>query len=152
MITTAFIENSIVDLLSSRYPNADIFRRNATQTRENKPTFVVTVDLQSQTENKNYQRKDVEITVQYFEDDRISFNRNLNDIRDILVSDIFINSIPIIDLTKKVVKYLLVKDTTVAVTDDILSLRIVSDYVDDNLRNSDIHYDPMGSLHLKKEC
>jgi hypothetical protein len=42
MITTTMIENSVVSLLKAKYPSADIFRRNATQTKDN-PTFVVNI-------------------------------------------------------------------------------------------------------------
>ncbi len=150
MITTDMIENSILALLNAKYPNADIFRRNATQTSD-KPTFVVNVSMGATTDYKDYQRKDLEIVVQYFENDRIEFNRNLNGIKDTLQSEIFVNSIPIMDLTKKIVKYVLVKSNTVTIFDDILSFRMISDYVDDIVVNNPT-YDLMGELHLKKEC
>jgi len=150
MITSTMIENSIVALLNAKYPEADIFRRNAMQSKD-KAIFVVNIDLQGQTANKDYQRKDLEIIVQYYEDDKIAFNRNLNAIRDTLVSEIFINSIPILDETKNVVKYILVKSSSVTVIDDILSLRMISDYVDDVVVTNPT-YDLMGVLHLNKEC
>jgi len=150
MITSTMIENSIVALLNAKYPEADIFRRNAMQSKD-KAIFIVNIDLQGQTANKDYQRKDLEIIVQYYEDDKIAFNRNLNAIRDTLVSEIFINSIPILDETKNVVKYILVKSSSVTVVDDILSLRMISDYVDDVVVTNPT-YDLMGVLHLNKEC
>ena len=150
MITTTMIENSVVALLSAKYPDADIFRRNATQTND-KPTFVVNVEMQATTENRDYQRKDLEIIVQYFEDDKIEFNRNLNDVRDVLQSEIFINSMPILDIAKNVVKYILVKSGSVTVIDDILSIRMISDFTDDVVVTNPTH-DLMGVLHLQKEC
>ena len=149
MITSEMIENSIVALIIAKYPNADVFRRNVTQSSD-KPTFIVDIDVQAQTENKDYQRKDVEIIVRYFEDDKTSFNRNLNGVRDILSSEIFINSIPIIDLAKNVIKYILVKSSTVTVVDDILSIRMTSDYIDDVIVTNPT-YDLMGVLTLSKE-
>ena len=149
MITTTMIEDSIVSLLSTEYPDADIFRRNAMQTND-KPTFVVNVEMQATTENRDYQRKDLEVVVQYFENDRLSFNRNLNDVRDTLQSKVFINSIPILDIAKNVVKYILVKSGSVAVIDDILSIRMISDFTDDVIVTNPT-YDLMGVLHLKEE-
>jgi len=150
MITTTMIENSVVALLNAKYPDADIFRRNATQTSD-KPTFVVNVEMQATTENRDYQKKDLEIIVQYFEDDKIEFNRNLNDVRDVLQSEIFINSMPILDIAKNVVKYILVKSGSVTVIDDILSIRMISDFTDDVVVTNPT-YDLMGVLHLQKEC
>jgi predicted solute-binding protein len=107
--------------------------------------------MQATTENRDYQRKDLEIIVQYFEDDKIEFNRNLNDVRDTLQSEIFINSIPILDIAKNVVKYVLVKSGSVTVIDDILSIRMISDFTDDVVVTNPT-YDLMGVLHLQKEC
>jgi len=150
MITSTMIESSIVALLSAKYPEADIYRRKATQSKD-KAIFVVNVDLQAQTAIKDYQRKDLEIIVQYYEDNKLAFNRNINDIRDTLVSEIFINSIPILDKTKNVVKYILVKSSNVTIVDDILSIRMISDYIDDAIVTNPT-YDLMGVLHLNKGC
>jgi len=150
MITTQNIEDSVVALLYAKYPDADIFRRNATQTGEN-PTFIVNVEMQSTIENRDFQHKEIEIIVQYFENDRIEFNRNLNDVRDVLQSEIFINSIPIIDSNENVLKYILVKSGSVTVIDDTLSFRMTSDYTDDVIVTNN-EYDLMGTLYLNKEC
>lgn len=150
MITSTMIENSVVMLLSAKYPDAHIFRREATQVRGNNPIFVVTIDLQGQTENRDFQRKDVEIIVQHLKNDRIEFNKSLNDIRDTLISELFVNSMPIIDQAKNVIKYLLVKSSSVAVVDDTLSMRMVSDFVDDIIITNPT-FDLMGELHLKEE-
>lgn len=150
MITSTMIENSIVFMLSSKYPNADIFRREAVQTKGDKDTFVVTVNLDAETESRDYQRKDVEIIVQYFKTDRLEFNKNLNGVRDTLNSELFINSLPILDGAKNVVKYLLVKSSSATVIDNILSKRMISDYVDDVIVTNPT-FDLMGQLYLNEE-
>lgn len=151
MIDSTMIENSISLLLSTKYPDADIFFRNATQTKENKPTFVINVDLQATPANKDYLQKDLVVVVQYFENDKIEFNKNLNAVRDTMSSEIFVNSIPIVDITKSVVKYLLVKSNITNVVDDMLSLRLTSDFIDDAIVVQPT-YDLMETLHLNKEC
>jgi len=148
MITTTMIENSVISLLIAKYPNSHIFRRNATQTKDDAEVFVVQVELNGTMEFKDFQRKDLDIIIQYFKTDRIKFNENLNDVRDALVSEIFINSIPIIDINKNVVKYLLIKASTMVLLDDILSLKITTDFVDDVVVNNFVP-DLMGTLNLK---
>ena len=149
MITSTMIEDSIVALLYAKYPEADIFRRNATQT-EDKPTFIVNVDLQASVEFKDYQRKDLEVIVQYFNNNKVEFNKNYNEVRDALQSEIFINSLPILNSSKTIVKYILVKESNIKLIDDILSIRLISDFVDDAVVTNPT-FALMGELHLKVE-
>ena len=151
MIMTKDLENSVVFLISNEYPNADIFRRDGTQTKENTPTFVVNVEVNATTELRDYQRKDVEIVVQYFINNKIEFNKDLTNVRDILLSKLFINSIPIYDKDKNVLKYLIIKEASATVLDDILAVRVVTDYVDDVIVTNKT-FDLIGNLHLNKEC
>jgi len=151
MIMTKDLENSVVLLISNEYPNADIFRRDGTQTKENTPTFVVNVEVNATTELRDYQHKDVEIVVQYFINNKIEFNKDLTNVRDILLSKLFINSIPIYDKDKNVLKYLIIKEASATVLDDILAVRVVTDYVDDVIVTNKT-FDLIGNLHLNKEC
>ena len=89
--------------------------------------------------------------MQYFENDKTEFNKNLNTVRDTLSSEIFVNSIPIVDSAKNVVKYLLVKSSLTNVIDDILSLRFTSDFIDDATVVNPT-YDLIGTLHLNEDC
>lgn len=88
--------------------------------------------------------------MQYFKTDRLEFNKNLNGVRDTLNSELFINSLPILDGAKNVVKYLLVKSSSATVIDNILSKRMISDYVDDVIVTNPT-FDLMGQLYLNEE-
>ena len=147
MITTENFEKSIALLLSAEYPRADIFYRDATQTNQDNFTFVIHVDLSVAPFSRDYQSKEIEIVIQFFIENKIVFNRNFTHVRDILMSKLLINSIPIYDENKAIIKHLFLNSVTSNVVDDVLSVRATAEFIDDTLAVKP-NYPLMGNLEL----
>jgi len=152
MITTEQIRRSVGLLLTQRYADADVFEEEATQIRENVDIFVISADVIASPFSNGYQLKEVEVVVQYFRTDEIQFRRDYGAVKEVLQSEIFVNSIPIVDTNKNVVKYLLVKSSNIRLVDSILSIRITADFIDDVAKFGGVQqYELIGKLEITGE-